>query len=68
MTEFVALATFFSGSADSAAAMVTISAPMKARMTTAIAEAIETMPLGAKPPSAVRLLTSAEVPGHRPST
>ena len=55
MTELVALAMARSGSSDSAAAMVAISAPTIEKMTTTMPEKIEPTPLGKNPPCAVRL-------------
>jgi hypothetical protein len=52
MTALVALATFLPGSFDSAAAMVTISAPTKAKITVATPENIARAPWGKKPPLA----------------
>ena len=56
------------GSADSAAAMVAISAPTMEKITTTMAEKIAPGPSGRKPPCAVRLLKSRSLLGHRPST
>ena len=66
MTELVALVTAFSGSGDSAAAIVAISAPTIEKMTTTIAAKIAPTPIGKKPPFAVRLLKSMSWPGQRP--
>jgi hypothetical protein len=68
MTAFVALATARSGSADSAAAMVTISAPTKAKMTTTMPERTVMPPCGKNPPCAVRLLSPGESPLPSPSS
>ena len=63
----MARATARSGSSDSAAAMVTISAPTKAKITITTPERIVTPPSGAKPPWAVRLLRPGESPAPTPS-
>ena len=57
-----------SGSADSAAAMVAISAPTIEKITTTMPEKSAPTPLGKRPPCSVRLEKSRLVPGHRPST
>ena len=67
-TELVALVTARSGSFDSAAAIVAISAPTIEKMTTTMPEKIAPAPLGKNPPCAVRLEKSRLRPGHRPST
>ena len=67
-TALVALAIAFSGFLDSAAAIVTISAPTIEKITTTIPLKIATAPLGANPPCAVRLLKLGPLSGHRPST
>ena len=67
ITEFVALAIARSGSSDSAAAMVAISAPTIEKMTTRMAEKTAPTPLGKNPPFATRLLKSALLPGQRPN-
>ena len=67
-TVFVALVTAFSGSGDSAAAIVAISAPTIEKITTTIAAKIAPTPSGKKPPFAVRLLKSMSWPGQRPKT
>jgi len=61
-TWLVARVTFCSGSSDSAAAIVTISAPTKAKITITTPERIVTMPAGAKPSWLVRF----ERPGESP--
>ena len=53
-TEFVALAIALSGSADSAAAMVAISAPTIEKITMTMLEKIAATPFGKNPPCAVR--------------
>ena len=58
ITDWVALAIALSGSCDSAAATVAISAPTIEKMTTTMLEKIAPTPLGKKPPWAVRLLKS----------
>ncbi len=68
ITDWVALAIAFSGSCDSAAATVAISAPTMEKTTTTMLEKIAPTPLGRKPPWSVRLLKSRPWPGHRPST
>src|SRR6478672_7326909 len=68
MTEFAALATARSGSWDSAAAMVATSAPVIEKITVTMAAVIAQPPLGRKPPWAVRLEKSIDLPGHNPST
>ncbi|MNN85204.1 hypothetical protein D3C81_2024650 [compost metagenome] len=50
MTEFVARTMCLSGVSDSAAAMVTISAPIKENMVISIALSTAPKPLGIKPP------------------
>ncbi len=67
-TEFVAREIARSGSSDSAAAMVAISAPTMEKMTTTTPEKMASPPFGRKPPCWVRLEKSASRPGHRPST
>jgi hypothetical protein len=68
ITELVALTTARCGSADSAAAMVAISAPTMEKTTITIPEKIAPTPCGMNPPWAVRLEKSRWRPGHRPST
>ena len=53
ITELVALRTDSPGSSDSAAAIVAISAPTKAKITITMPDRIATPPSGVKPPSAV---------------
>src|SRR3954469_80580 len=67
-TELVAFEIARSGSLDSAAAIVAISAPTIEKMTTTTPEKIASGPFGRKPPWAVRLEKSASRLGHRPST
>jgi hypothetical protein len=62
-----ALVTFSSGSADSAAAIVTISAPTNAKITITTPDRIVTMPSGAKPSWLVRLERPGESPPPIPS-
>ena len=68
ITDWVALAIAFSGSCDSAAATVAISAPTIEKTTTTMLEKIALTPLGRKPPWLVRLLTSKLWLGQSPST
>src|SRR4051794_22487375 len=68
MTELAALATAFSGSCDSAAAMVATSAPVIEKITVTMAAVIPSSPNGRNPPWAVRLEKSIDLPGQRPST
>src|ERR687884_2384042 len=68
ITELAALATAFSGSCDSAAAMVATSAPVIEKITVTTAAVIPSTPCGRNPPWAVRLEKSIDLPGHRPST
>src|ERR687889_129784 len=56
ITDWVALAIAFSGSCDSAAATVAISAPTIEKITTTMLEKIAPTPFGRKPPWLVRLL------------
>ena len=67
-TELTALVTPRTGSSDSAAATVAISAPTIEKMTTTMPEKRTSGPLGMKPPWAVRFEKSIERPGHRPKT
>src|SRR5215211_6305710 len=67
-TEFVAFAIPRSGSADSAAAMVAISAPTIEKTTMTIPETSAPEPWGKNPPCWVRLEKSMLRPGHRPRT
>ena len=68
MTELAARATARSGSSDSAAAMVAISAPTIEKITVTTAAPSANAPLGRKPPCAVRLEKSISLLGHRPKT
>ena len=68
ITDWVAFAIARSGSLDSAAATVAISAPTIENTTTTMLEKIALTPLGKKPPWLVRLLTSNDWSGHRPRT
>src|SRR4051794_12884692 len=68
ITDWVALAIAFSGSCDSAAATVAISAPTIEKTTTTMLEKIAPTPCGRKPPWLVRLLKSVPWLGQRPST
>src|SRR4051795_9371720 len=68
ITDWVAFAIAFSGSCDSAAATVAISAPTIEKITTTMLEKIAPKPCGRTPPWAVRLLTSKERSGHSPRT
>jgi hypothetical protein len=67
-TELVALTIARSGFLDSAAAIVTISAPTIEKITTTMPPKIATAPSGANPPWAVRLVKLSPLSGHRPST
>src|SRR3954462_567601 len=67
ITDWVAFAIAFSGSCDSAAATVAISAPTIEKTTTTMLEKIAPTPLGAKPPWLVRLLTSKLWSGQSPT-
>src|SRR5215217_4454203 len=67
-TELVAFAIPRSGSADSAAAMVAISAPTMEKTTMTIPETNDPEPLGKNPSCCVRLEKSRLRPGHRPRT
>src|SRR3954454_22100376 len=67
-TEFVALAIPRSGSADSAAAMVAISAPTIEKTTMTTPENSAPTPCGKNPPWLVKLEKSRLRPGHRPRT
>src|SRR4051794_39392085 len=58
ITDWVALAIAFSGSWDSAAATVAISAPTIEKITTTMLEKIAPTPLGKKPPWSYMLLMS----------
>ena len=64
----VARATARSGSSDSAAAIVTISAPTKAKITTTTPDSTVTPPSGKKPPCAVRFDRPGESPPPMPSS
>ena len=64
----MALAIAFSGSCDSAAATVAISAPTIENTITTMLEKIAPAPLGRKPPWSVRLLTSKPWSGQSPMT
>src|SRR6185503_2546979 len=68
ITELAALATAFSGSLDSAAAMVATSAPVIEKITVTIAAVIPITPNGRNPPWAVKLEKSIDVCGHIPNT
>src|SRR4051794_27216574 len=68
ITDWVALAIAFSGSCDSAAATVAISAPTIEKTTTTMLEKIAPAPLGRNPPWSVRLLRSKPWSGQRPIT
>ena len=62
----MALAIARSGSWDSAAAMVAISAPTIEKITTTMLEKIAPTPCGRKPPCSVRLLKSMRLAGPEP--
>ena len=68
ITDWVARAIAFSGSCDSAAATVAISAPTMENTTTTMLEKIAPTPLGKNPPWLVRLLTSKPWFGQMPRT
>src|SRR5690242_8533663 len=68
ITELAALATAFSGSCDSAAAIVATSAPVIEKITVTMAAVIPSNPNGRNPPCAYRLEKSIDLPGHRPNT
>ena len=55
ITELLMRATARAGSCDSAAAMVTISAPVREKYTVTAPASTDSKPLGMKPPWAVRL-------------
>ena len=57
ITLFVALVTLRPGSSDSAAAIVAISAPTKAKMTITTPDRTAIPPSGAKPSGSVRFVT-----------
>src|SRR4051812_18025470 len=66
-TDFTALRTAPTGSGDSAAAIVAISAPKNEKTTTKTAENIGATPCGANPPWPVRLASPGEsTPGKSP--
>ena len=67
-TEFAARATAFSGSDDSAAAIVAISGPTIEKITVTMPTVIAPAPIGMNPPWLVRLEKSADLFGHRPRT
>src|SRR5690242_1719472 len=68
ITEFAALATAFSGSSDSAAAIVAISAPTIDKMVATTPTVRAETPCGKNPPWEVRLEKSMCLCGHRPKT
>ena len=68
ITELAALATARSGSDDSAAAMVAISAPTIEKITVTMATVSALGPSGKKPPLSVRLEKSIPLSGHTPKT
>src|SRR5690349_3630963 len=68
ITELAALATAFSGSCDSAAAMVATSAPVIEKITVTMAAVIPSAPWGRNPPWAVRFEKLNDLPGHSPNT
>src|SRR5215213_148570 len=67
-TELVALTIPRSGSADSAAAIVAISAPTIENTTMTMPENNDPTPLGKNPPWSTRFEKSILRPGHKPST
>jgi len=67
-TEFVAFTIARSGSADSAAAIVAISAPTIEKTTMTMPENRAPTPCGRNPPWLVRLEKSRWRPGHSPRT
>src|SRR3954466_10832822 len=68
ITELAALATAFSGSSDSAAAIVAISAPTIDKMVATTPMVRAEGPCGKNPPWAVRLEKSMLLCGHKPKT
>src|SRR5215510_13998378 len=66
MTDEDIRATARAGSGDSTAAMVTISAPIIEKITVGTAETAVSLPLGAKPPWAVRLVNPVPPGEMRP--
>src|SRR6478752_4960784 len=68
ITELAALATAFSGSADSAAAIVAISAPTIEKITVTTPTVIAATPNGKNPPWLHRLEKSIDLCGHKPRT
>ncbi len=63
-----ALATARSGSDDSAAAIVAISAPTIEKITVTMPTVIAPKPIGMNPPCHHRLEKSSDLFGHNPST
>src|SRR3954447_9418255 len=68
ITEFAAFATARSGFADSAAAIVAISAPTMEKITVTTPTVIARAPSGKNPPWVHRLEKSSDLSGHNPST
>ena len=68
ITEFAAFVTARSGSSDSAAAIVAISAPTIEKMTVTMPTVIAPKPSGMNPPWAHRLEKSIDLFGHKPRT
>ncbi len=63
-----AFATALSGSADSAAAIVAISAPTIEKITVTMPTVIAPKPIGMNPPCSVRFEKSIDLPGQSPNT
>src|ERR1700754_3014023 len=68
MTELAALETAFSGSEDSAAAIVAISGPTIEKITVTMPTVMTPAPSGMNPPCSVRVEKSMDLPGHNPKT
>src|SRR4051795_4032508 len=68
ITELAAFDTALSGFADSAAAIVAISAPTMEKMTVTTPTVTAIAPIGKNPPWVHRLEKSSDLCGHRPST
>src|SRR6476619_234547 len=68
ITELAAFATALSGSEDSAAAIVAISAPTMEKITVTTPTVIAMTPSGKNPPWLHRLEKSSDLCGHKPRT
>src|SRR5215813_10003681 len=68
ITELAAFATAFSGSADSAAAIVAISAPTIEKITVTMPTVMTLKPIGRNPPWLHRLEKSIDLFGQMPNT